>query len=277
MTKNLVRLALSSEYSRTPLRRSDISHKCLNGQPRAFHRVFDAAQLALRSTFGMEMVELPARDKVTLAQRRQAAKSAGTQSQSASGGPAKAWVVRSVLPTRFREVIAREVGGSKVPTAETEEAYVGLCGFLTAVVTLSGGQIAEAKLERHLRRCNAERTTPVERTDRLLVRMCKEGYLVKNKESTGGEEVTDYILGPRAKVEIGESGVGMLVKRVWGFENESEEVQEEVGEKLERSLKMARTNMAGAEGGAGAVGEQAGPKRKGRKKKQSGLDDGDDD
>ncbi|KAI9672840.1 MAG: hypothetical protein M1831_000276 [Alyxoria varia] len=287
MTKNLVRLALSSEYSRLPLKRPEITHKCLNGQSRAFARTFDAAQLALRSTFGMEMVELPAKDRVTLTQRRQAAKSAGagagagaTQSQGGGAAASKAWVVRSVMPTRFREGIAGEVGGSRIPTAETEEAYVGLSSFVVAVVSLSGGQIPEAKLERHLKRCNAETTTPVDRTDKLILRMCKEGYLVKIKETSGGEEVTEYILGPRAKVEVGEGGVGMLVKRVWGFENESEEVQGEIGQRLERSLKVARTNMAGAgaggeNGGAKADGEPA-PKR-GRKKKQVVDGDGEDD
>ena len=35
-----------------------------------FKRVFDLAQLQLRSIFGMQMVELPGREKVTLKDRR---------------------------------------------------------------------------------------------------------------------------------------------------------------------------------------------------------------
>jgi len=70
MVKKLVRLALASEYQRRPIRRADISEKVLGSQGRQFKKVFDQAQLDLRSVFGMEMVELPAKEKVTIRQRR---------------------------------------------------------------------------------------------------------------------------------------------------------------------------------------------------------------
>jgi len=35
-----------------------------------FKRVFDAAQQQLRAKFGMEMVQLPAREKVTMKEKR---------------------------------------------------------------------------------------------------------------------------------------------------------------------------------------------------------------
>ena len=70
MVKKLVRLALSSEYQRRPIRRADISEKVLGSQGRQFKAVFDQAQQELRAVFGMELRELPAKDKVTLQQRR---------------------------------------------------------------------------------------------------------------------------------------------------------------------------------------------------------------
>lgn len=71
MVKKMVRLALASEYSRLPIRRTDISAKVLGEQgSRQFKTVFETAQQSLRSKFGMEMVELPAREKVTITQRR---------------------------------------------------------------------------------------------------------------------------------------------------------------------------------------------------------------
>lgn len=70
MVKKLVRLALSSEYQRRPIRRADISEKVLGSQGRQFKAVFDQAQQDLRAVFGMELRELPAKDKVTLQQRR---------------------------------------------------------------------------------------------------------------------------------------------------------------------------------------------------------------
>lgn len=71
MVKKMVRLALASEYSRLVIRRSDISSKALGEQgARLFKPVFESAQRELRERFGMEMTELPAREKVTVTQRR---------------------------------------------------------------------------------------------------------------------------------------------------------------------------------------------------------------
>lgn len=71
MVKKLVRLAMASEYSRLPIRRNDISAKVLGEQgSRQFKQVFEQAQRELKQRFGMEMSELPARDKTTITQRR---------------------------------------------------------------------------------------------------------------------------------------------------------------------------------------------------------------
>jgi hypothetical protein len=62
---------LSCEYSRQPIRRADIGAKVLsNNAGRSFKGVFTEAQDMLRDVFGMEMAELPVRDKVTLQQKR---------------------------------------------------------------------------------------------------------------------------------------------------------------------------------------------------------------
>lgn len=71
MVKKMVRLALSSEFARLPIRRTDISAKVLGEQgSRQFKAIFDETQRVLRSRFGMQLVELPAREKVTITQRR---------------------------------------------------------------------------------------------------------------------------------------------------------------------------------------------------------------
>jgi MAGE family len=71
LAQNLVRYALSCEYSRTPIRRADIGTKVLSGgHGRQFKEVFAQAQFMLQTTFGMEMEELPVREKVTNAQKR---------------------------------------------------------------------------------------------------------------------------------------------------------------------------------------------------------------
>lgn len=76
--QKLVRFALSCEYARQPIRRSDISLKVFNdiggpnnaGTGRNFRQVFAKAQKVLEEVFGMRMVELPVREKVTISQRR---------------------------------------------------------------------------------------------------------------------------------------------------------------------------------------------------------------
>jgi len=83
LIKQLVRYALACEFSRTPIRRDGIRDKgmypvsrdpegavadtisliVLGRHGREFKKVFNGAQLQLRTVFGMEMVELPAKDR----------------------------------------------------------------------------------------------------------------------------------------------------------------------------------------------------------------------
>ena len=71
MVKKMVRLALASEFSRQPIRRTDISAKVLGEQgARQFKVVFEEAQRILHEKFGMQLTELPVKEKVTINQRR---------------------------------------------------------------------------------------------------------------------------------------------------------------------------------------------------------------
>ena len=70
MVKNMVRLALACEYQRKPIRRAEISEKVLGTQGRQFKKVFEEAQEQLRHVFGMQMVELPSKEKVTIREKR---------------------------------------------------------------------------------------------------------------------------------------------------------------------------------------------------------------
>jgi hypothetical protein len=49
---------------------SETNQLVIGKQRGAFKRTFEAAQKQLRSKFGMEMVELPAREKVTMKEKR---------------------------------------------------------------------------------------------------------------------------------------------------------------------------------------------------------------
>ncbi|KAJ5195043.1 uncharacterized protein N7498_008481 [Penicillium cinerascens] len=246
MIQKMVRLALSSEYSRLPIRRADISAKVLGEQgSRQFKTVFDSAQRELRDKFGMEMTELPAREKVTITQRRAAQK---TDKPSSTN---KSWILTSTLPPAFRTPAI--LPPTKAPSSTTESTYTALYSFIIAVISLNGGTLGEQKLERYLARMNAETYTPIDRTDRFLARLCKEGYLVRTREMDGGEEIIEYMAGPRGKIEVGTSGVSGLAREVYGFSGGGELTRAEQNEReefetrLKRSLGIAEMTREGGE------------------------------
>ncbi|EEA27534.1 hypothetical protein TMatcc_004164 [Talaromyces marneffei ATCC 18224] len=272
MVKKMVRLALSSEYARLPIRRTDISAKVLGEQgARQFKLVFDEAQKVLRHRFGMQMIELPAKEKVTITQRRAA------QRVEKPSTATKSWMVMSTLPPSFRtpEILPP----SKAPTSFLDSTYTALYTFIISVITLSGGSILEQKLDRYLKRTNIEQYTPIDRTDRLLQRLCKEGYLVRNREMDGGEEVIEYMVGPRGKIEVGESGVSGLVRKVYGRNAPAEgEANDDFEAKLARSVGSRRTvNQPTETTGATAVEESGQNNRQNRRSTRNrGVGDNDD-
>ncbi|RAK99004.1 MAGE domain-containing protein [Aspergillus ibericus CBS 121593] len=227
MVKKMVRLTLASEFSRQPIRRTDISAKVLGEQgSRQFKVVFEEAQRILQEKFGMELTELPVKEKVTINQRRAAQKVEKPSSTN------KSWIVSSTLPLKYRrpEILPPN-------KAALESNYTGLYSFIIAVILLNGGTINEQKLDRYLKRTNTDAYTPIDRTDRFLQRLCKEGYLVRNREVDGGEEVIEYMLGPRGKVEVGANGVARMVREVYG-RSDPDERDDEFEIRLARSLGL---------------------------------------
>ncbi|KAK5132620.1 hypothetical protein LTR08_008819 [Meristemomyces frigidus] len=263
MVKKLVRLALACEYQRRPIRRADISEKVLGAAAaRQFKSVFAHAQLQLQTVFGMIMVELPAREKVTLQQRRAAQKTAEKSKTTTS------WVLTTILPDPFRHPEILQPPAA--PTVEEESKYSAVYTTLISLISLSGGQLPDTKMDRYLRRLQMEDTTPVDshaRTENLLKRLEKEGYVVKIKESTGtGEEDVYWTVGSRGKVEVGEDGVRGLVRAVYG--DLDEDGEEELERKTNRSLGVGdRTGVKPKEGGE--------TKKRGRKKKEVREEDED--
>lgn len=198
---------------------------------RQFKAVFASAQDHLRSVFGMELTELPAKEKVTISQKR-AAQRSGTQFAAVSSS--KSYVLTSTLPIRYRQPAI--LPPAQIPSSSFEASYVGLTSFILALIYLSPGQtIAEARLEKHLKRMNADNyALGGEKTEKVLKRMEKELYIDKVRERDGGgEETVDYRVGQRGKVEIGERGVAGLVRKVYGKKDAE---AEELDRRLVRSL-----------------------------------------
>jgi melanoma-associated antigen len=134
---------------------------------------------------------------------------------------------------------------------------------------LSGGQLPDAKFERILRRTGLEDDTPIqgyEKTEKLVKRLEKEGYILKVKEgASNGEEDVFWVLGPRAKIEVGEKGVEGLVKSV--YDPQDDEEDEELRRKVARSLGIAD----------GQNRKDSAPKKKGRRRKEDAREDGDEE
>ena len=196
---------------------------------RQFKHVFSEAQNQLRSVFGMEMTELPQKDKVTISQKRTAARSGVTSSTTS-----KVYILTSTLPPRFRK--PNILPPAQIPSPASEAAYVGLTSFILALIYLSpSSTISESRLEKHLKRMNADNyVLHGEKTEKVLKRMEREQYIVKVRERDGGgEETVDYVIGPRGKVEVGERGVAGLVKRVY---NKKDAEADELEKRLVRSL-----------------------------------------
>ncbi|PSK60261.1 hypothetical protein B9Z65_1159 [Elsinoe australis] len=263
MVKNLVRLALACEYTRAPLRRSDINAKVLGVHTRQFKVVFAAAQQHLKEVFGMELIELPTRDKITLQQRRAAAmaeaqaeakraeaeakrkkskKESQAASQSQSAQKSNAWILTTILPDEYRspDILAPPAA----PTTEAESQYTALSSFIVSLIMLSGGNLAETKMERYLTRANVNEVTPftnsvtftaLDKTEKLLKKMEKDGFIVRVKDNSSGDETVEYMVGPRGKIEIGAKGVEGLVREVYGEADDPEDLER----RLKRSLQVA--------------------------------------
>ncbi|KAJ5760181.1 hypothetical protein N7520_007337 [Penicillium odoratum] len=258
LVKKMVRFALASEYGRLPIRRTDISTKVLGDLGTGmFKIVFENAQKQLREKFGMEMVELPAREKVTISQRRAAQK---TEKQSNSN---KSWMLSTTLPLPYRNPSI--LTPTKAPSTSTESTYTALYSFIIAVISLNGGAVSDQKLERYLARTNSDQYTPIEKTEKLLQRLCKEGYLVRTREMTGGEEVIEYMVGQRGKVEVGSGGVAGLVREVYGYGFDSMEDREEndelsqVTRGAQKDFEIRLRRTLGLPALKENVGETAGP------------------
>ncbi|KXT14700.1 hypothetical protein AC579_6375 [Pseudocercospora musae] len=240
MAKKMVRLALSCELARRPMRRQEVGEKVLGANNRMFKRVFDQAQMHLNGVFGMEMVELPSRERLTVQQRRAAQKKDSQPTKSSI----TAWILRSLLPSNFQDPIILQP--SFAPTPRDEAQYTGIYTILVSAIMMAGGQLNNDKMERYLQRLKIDDQTPVvdfEKNERLMKRMEKDGYIARVKESSGtGEDDIYWIVGPRGKIEVGEDGVRGVTTAVYAPKTDEEE--EELERKVSRSLGIAQPSRS---------------------------------
>ena len=132
--------------------------------------------------------------------------------------------------------------------------------MVIALIALSGGEITEPKLKRHFQRLNVDNKLGPEKTDDVLTKMEKSGYVVRRVEniSADHDKNVSWLVGPRGKEEIGPEGVAGVVREVFGGttpelerrmatslgitpqEPEQQEVEEENGEQPEEAPEPRR-------------------------------------
>lgn len=176
---------------------------------------------------------------------------AATKSQSQREAASNAYVLVSVLPESFRT--ATILTPSKVQSPDGEAGYAALYTFIISIIVISGGELSDPRLRRHLTRLNAVENmpslnpdnpnTPSEKTELVLQRMIKQGYLVRTTDTSGhgDEDTTTWHVGPRGKVEVDNEAIAKLVREVYGGSNPDLE------KRIQASLKL-RDQMTDAPG-----------------------------
>lgn len=223
MIKNFVRLALACERTRTPIRREDVSKKVIiNDHRRCFQLLLDKAQERLRTTFGMQMVELPAKDRtksMTMTQQRKVAhiqaSTSYTQSTTAKGN--KSWTLVNLLPPRLKQISQRQ-------HMETERNYNAVLMTIIILVVMSDDQCcSENRMMSALERLAWIPNTPAGPFDDVISRMTKQGYLERLRDEQSLDGAHTLHIGPRGKLETLENREEMtaIITAIYGLTEES--------------------------------------------------------
>lgn len=169
------------------------------------------------------------------------------QPKSGSG----AYILTSTLPDEYRD--ASILRPSKIPSAEHEATYSAFYTMVVSLIWLNGGELSEQKLQRYLLRLNADRMMASERTEVVMKRLERQGYVIKkvDRPPVGyeGDQTITWHVGPRAKEEVGLDGVIGLVNEVYDYPED-----EAFDKKLRASLGIRNRTLVGEEGEDDDVG-----------------------
>jgi len=197
---------------------------------------------------------------------------AAQASQKAPSTSSKSWILVSTLPPDYK-TDPDILPPTKAPSENAEATYTALYSFIISLILLNNGSLPEAKLERYLKRANADQWTPIISTEKLLQKLSKEGYLEKRRDTSSGEEIIEWVVGPRGKIEVGETGVQGFVRAVHGASGDDDE---ELERKLERSLGLQpqqRVVVEGSEETPQANGNAEQPRRTRGRTRRSAIED----
>jgi len=158
---------------------------------------------------------------------------------------------------------------SNVNSAAEEASYIGICTVLVSIIALSTeGIMPQRLLDRNLHRLGADMSK--EAKEALLKKMEKQGYIYRTVEKTSDDEITEFRVGPRGKVEIGSTGVMAFVKEVYG-----DDAPQDLEQRLHRSLGLEIVKIGRSEAAEEDEPQQNGEssKRGGRRRRANNDDD----
>lgn len=154
------------------------------------------------------------------------------KNQSQPKANSNSFILASTLPEAYRT--AAILQPSRTPSADDEATYAAFYTLVISTIWLNGGELSEQKLQRYLTRLNADQNVSMDKTELILKRMERQGYVIKriDKPLAGqdGDQTVTWHVGPRAKEEVGLDGVMGMVREVYG---------ESWGEDMEKKLRSS--------------------------------------
>lgn len=103
--------------------------------------------------------------------------------------------------------------------------------MVISLIVLNGGELSDNKLRRYLTRLNASQNLPMDKTDNVLQKIVRQGYVDKVVErSEGDEDTVTWCIGTRGRIEVPPESIAAVVAEVWG------ELPDDFNKKIERSL-----------------------------------------
>lgn len=124
---------------------------------------------------------------------------------------------------------------SNIESEEKEASYIGICTTVVSLIALSPNDcVPDHKLMQYLRLLNLDVHTPgFGKTEQLLAKMAKDGYIYKTIEKTMDDEQIDWRVAARGKAEIGSNGIQGFVRGIYG-----DVAPNDLDKRLQRSLGM---------------------------------------
>lgn len=246
MVKNFVRLALACEQTRSSIRREEISKKVpINNHRRYFPQVFDRTQERLRNTFGMELIELPVKDRtrnMTMTQQRKLAHTHASASHVlASSKAGKSWILRNILPPNLKQISQRQ-------HIELERNYNAVAMIICIIVVMSDNQCSsESRLISALERLGWSPKCPAGPLDEVITKMTKQGYIDRLKDDQSMDGTFTLHIGPRGKLETlhNRDELKRLLMQIYGS-NDDAEAQERLGKIIQDTLDGDEDDVAEA-------------------------------